>query len=81
MFGWSVAISGNTDVIGDHGDDERGINSGSSYVYTKIDRKWTENGNIVPEDGADNYWFDNIFALSGNTNLFGAPVTCAGEEN
>ena len=53
-IGTSVAISGNTNIIGARFDNERGINSGSHYFYTKISWKWTKNGKIGPEDGAYN---------------------------
>ena len=33
-FGFSVSIDGNTMVIGAHGDDARGSNSGSCLLYT-----------------------------------------------
>ena len=38
-FGSSVDISGNTAVIRAVNDDERGIESGSGYLYTKIGGK------------------------------------------
>ena len=78
-FGWSVAISGDTAVIGANGDSERGVSSGSGYVYTKIGGNWIENGKIFPENGAANDWFGHSVALSGSTALFVAPN--AGEEN
>ncbi|MBN2822340.1 MAG: FG-GAP repeat protein, partial [Coriobacteriia bacterium] len=34
-FGYSVAISGDTAVIGAYGDDDNGSNSGSAYVFTR----------------------------------------------
>ena len=78
-FGWSVAISGNTDVIGARFDNERGRYGGSGYVYTKIDGKWTEDVNTLPENGAATEKFGYSVAISGSTALFGAPL--AGEEN
>ena len=78
-FGRSVAISGDTAVIGAMGDDDKGFNSGSGYVYTKIDGKWIGNGKIVPENGEAYDWFGYSVAISGSTALFGAPR--AGEEN
>jgi len=33
VFGFSVAVSGNTVVVGAPDDDDKGINSGSAYVY------------------------------------------------
>ena len=34
-FGYSVAIYGDTVVVGALGDDDEGLNSGSAYVYTR----------------------------------------------
>ena len=34
-FGYSVSIDGDTVVIGAFGDDDKGSNSGSAYVFTR----------------------------------------------
>ena len=34
-FGWSVAIDGNTVVVGAYGDDDGGADSGSAYVSAR----------------------------------------------
>ena len=33
FFGFSVSISGDTALVGAHGDDDNGSNSGSAYVF------------------------------------------------
>jgi len=35
-FGFSVAISGNTALVGERLDDDRGINSGSAYLFENV---------------------------------------------
>src|SRR5512136_1022298 len=35
-FGWSVAIDGNTAIIGATGDDDNGAASGSMYVFVRV---------------------------------------------
>ena len=74
-----MAISGDIAVIGARFDDEMGIYSGSVYVYTKIDGKWTNDVKIVPDSGAaeDSFWYS--VAILGSTALFGTPLV--GEEN
>ena len=72
FFGFSVAISGDTAVIGARGD-------GSGYVYTKIDGKWIENVKIVPDNGEGGDQFGYSVAISGSTALFGAPYTGEGD--
>ena len=84
FFGSSVAISGNTAVIGAMYEDKRDSNSGSVYVYTKIGGKWIKNVKIVPENGAADDYFGTSVAIFGSTALFVAPNTGednAGEEN
>ena len=71
-FRFSVTISGDTAVVGAVNDDERVRNSGSGYVYTKIDGKWTKNVKIIPENGAASDKFGYIVAILGSTTLFGA---------
>ena len=73
-FGSSVAISGDTTVIGALYD--RSI--GSGYVYTMIDGKLTEDGKIISENGEADDQFGSSVAVSGSTDLFGAPLV--GEE-
>ena len=67
-------ISGTNTIIGAEEDNRRDFNSGSGYVYTKIDRKWTNNFNIVPDNGAADEWFVYSVAILGSTALFGAPL-------
>ena len=69
IFGRSVALSGDTTVIGALYD----RNSGSGYVYTKIDGKLTEDGKIIPENGEADDQFGSSVAVLGSTDLFGAP--------
>ena len=56
-----------------------GIDSGSGYVYTKINGKWTKDVNIDPDNGAaeDSFW--HSVAILGSTALFGTPLVV--EEN
>ena len=79
FFGSSVAISGDTAVIGAMYEDKRGSNSGSGYVYTKIGGKRIKNVKIFPENGAADDYFGNSVAISGSTALFVTPNT--GEYN
>ena len=67
-FGFSVAIEGDTVVIGAWHDNSAGTQSGSAYVYRKDDNNtptdprddfWVEEEKLVPSDGAtfDNFGF------------------------
>ena len=69
-FGVSVAISGNTAIVGAWGDDDGGSNSGSAYLFD------VTTGNQLAKLTADDAAADDIFgwplAISGNTALVGA---------
>jgi len=70
-FGSSVAVSGNTAVIGAEGDDNgNGFDSGSAYVFDATTGQ--QLFKLLPSDGAggDNFGFS--VALSGNTAVIGA---------
>ena len=41
-FGRSVAIDGDTIVIGATGDDDAGLGSGSAFVFQRIEGQWVE---------------------------------------
>ena len=76
-FGWSVAISGdgNTVIVGAMGDDnEKGINAGSAYIYTRNDSGWVEKVKLLASDGADgdNFGMSVSISSDGNTAIVGA---------
>ena len=73
MFGWSVAIDGDTAAVGALGDISNGVDSGAVYVFTRIDAVWTKQAKLTASDafGADN--FGRSVALSGDMLAVGAP--------
>lgn len=71
-FGCSVFILGNTAIIGDRGDDEKGENSGAAYVFKQIDGLWTQTQKLVASDGNSNKYFGCAISISGDTALIGA---------
>ena len=71
-FGWSVAISGDTALVGAHNDDDNGSASGSAYLYEQQgDGTWSET-KLTASDGADGDFFGHNVAISGTTALVGA---------
>ena len=53
QFGISVAISGNTAVVGKPYDDANGDNSGSAYIFTRdANGDWSQTAKLLPSDGA-----------------------------
>ena len=71
-FGWSVALDGDTVVIGAPGDDDNGSESGSAYVFTRTAGVWTEQTQLTPSDGASGDLLAWSVALDGDTALMGA---------
>ena len=71
-FGFSVALSGDTAVIGAKGDDDRGTASGSAYVFEKIGALWSQTAKLTASDGAQFDEFGVSVALSGDTAVIGA---------
>ena len=71
-FGYSVAISGDTVVIGAHLDDDRGMGSGSAYVFVRSGDTWTRQAKLTAVDGAGADYFGDAVALSGDTAVIGA---------
>ena len=71
-FGASVAISGNTVVVGAWGDDDNGEQSGSAYIFTRqADGSWTEQ-KLMASDGSDDHRFGWDVAISGHVIVVGA---------
>lgn len=71
-FGWSVAIAGDTALVGAMGDDV-GVNSnqGSAYVFTRSGTNWTQQAKLTADDGVASDFFGVAVALSNNTALVG----------
>lgn len=71
-FGISVAVSGDTAVIGAVYDDDQGNNSGSAYVFEKIAGIWTNTTKLTASNGTSHDFFGISVAVSGDTALIGA---------
>ncbi len=72
-FGRSVAIEGDTLVVGAAWDDEGGSDVGSAYVFERSGTTWTEVAKLVPSTPVDDLYFGMDIALSGDTVVVGAP--------
>ncbi len=73
-FGYSVAISGNTALVGtnSHDDNVNGVDSGSAYVFTRSGTTWSQYAKLTPTDGSAGDQFGGRVAMSGNTALIGS---------
>ena len=76
-FGRSVAIDGETMVIGAASDFDNGDFSGSAFIYTRTggaNGTWSLQQKITASDGAAHDNFGNSVSIDGNTVVVGAYV-------
>ncbi|MCH2154305.1 MAG: FG-GAP repeat protein [Phycisphaerales bacterium] len=72
-FGQSVAISGETAIIGAWKDDDNGSNSGSAYLFQQQDDgSWAEVQKLTASDGTGGEYFGWSVSISGEQALVGA---------
>jgi hypothetical protein len=72
LFGYSVALSGNTAVIGAHQvDTDRGEDVGAVYVYTQQNGCWAPEARLIASDGAAKDMFGGMTAIDGDTLVVG----------
>ena len=74
-LGFSVAVSGDTAVVGAYQDDVgANSNQGSAYVFVRTPggTTWTQQAKLVAADGAPGDYFGYCVAVSGDTALIGA---------
>ena len=74
IFGDSVALDGDTVLIGASLDADNGSESGSAYVFKFDGNTWTQQQKLTPADGASGAIFGHAVALDGNTAMISAPL-------
>ena len=83
-FGWSVAISGETIVVGarneesdatgiDGEDNNNASDSGAAYVFTRKGTAWTQSAYLKASNTDPGDMFGYSVAISGNIIIIGAP--------
>jgi hypothetical protein len=84
-FGTSVALSGDTLVVGAPGEDSasRGVNapqgnndalnSGAAYVFARVNGVWVQQAYLKASNSEPNDLFGSCVAISGDTLVVGAP--------
>jgi hypothetical protein len=71
-FGYSVAISGDTIIVGSIYDDEKGPYSGAAHVFVRSGTTWTEQAKLMASDGEYDESFGNAVSIEGDTAIIGA---------
>jgi hypothetical protein len=73
-FGWSVAISGDTAVVGNSDDDAPGgTDAGSAFVFVRSGGVWTQQAHLFASDAEEFDYFGSSVAISGDTAVVVAP--------
>ncbi len=82
-FGWSVAISADTALVGAPNDDVGPhADQGSAYVFVRAGAAWTQQGHLLATDGDTYDALGEDVALDGDTAMAGAVLNNAhGVEN
>lgn len=80
-FGWSVAVSGNTGLVGapQHSADAGDSREGAAYVFVRSGTGWTLEQKLVAADPSAHSSFGRAVAVSGDTALVGAPEEAVGD--
>ena len=68
-FGHSIALDGDTALVGAYGDDSR---RGSAYIFTRSGGAWSQQQKLTLSDGEALDYFGISAALNGDTALVGA---------
>jgi hypothetical protein len=72
-FAWSVAIDGDTILVGASQDDDNGGNAGAVYVFVDDGSGWTLQEKLLASDGAAPDLFGYDVDIDGDVAVIGAP--------
>lgn len=76
QFGISVAIDGDTAIVGASGDGDHGPNTGSAYVFVRHEsdpNQWQQVAKLNAHDGAAYDFFGSTVAIDDDVAIIGAP--------
>jgi hypothetical protein len=71
-FGISVSISGDHAIVGAYEDDDKGIDSGSAYIFKREGAAWVQQAKLLASDGAAGDDFGISVSISGDYAIVGA---------
>jgi|GEM_PF-7129377 len=77
-FGYSIAVNGNTAIVGAPWDDDGGRSSGSAYVFARSGGVWVEQQKLSPVSPKGNAKFGSSVAISSGRLFVGSPGTSGG---
>lgn len=73
VFGHTVALRGNTLLVGAPADAPNGTEVGAVYVFSRVGGAWSEVQKISPPDSGSNSMFGMALALDAERIVVGAP--------
>jgi len=80
-FGYSVALDGETALVGAPYDDvDSDVNQGSAYVFVRSGTSWSQQAQLIASGGASQDRFGYSVALDGETALVGVPYSDRGAD-
>ncbi len=71
-FASALCLSGDAAVIGASGDDDRGSNSGSAYLFTRSAGTWSQQQKVTASNGSAGSYFGGAVGLDGDHAVIGA---------
>lgn len=73
FFGYAVGLNGDTAVVGAYGDDDRGADSGSVYIFARqANNTWLQTPKVTSADGVAGDYFGRAVAIDGDSIIAGA---------
>ena len=76
-FGATVAVHENTAIIGAHGKDEVGVDSGAAYIFVRNGTSWTQQAKLTHQNAVPGDEFGFAVAVYGDNALVGAHLSDA----
>jgi len=73
LFGWSVALVGNTAAVGAFGHQANGDRAGAVYVFRRNGETWLETAKLLASDGDTRDYLGSSVGMSEGTVVAGAP--------
>jgi hypothetical protein len=81
QFGFAVAASADTVVVGAPNDGGRGEAAGAAYVFERGAGQWTQAAKLTASDAAAASLFGSTVAISGNTIVVGMQLSGDGKRS
>jgi hypothetical protein len=71
-FGCAVSVSGDFAIVGAYGDDDKGYDSGSAYIFVQDGNSWSQQAKLTASDGAGGDYFGSSVSMSGDYAIIGS---------